>query len=276
MRFFLFLSVLMIILSTLTPATYAETDECFVWMEVGTLYSSGELYFEINEEISDYEFTIDGDLVYSNISWASEHGIFIYNIDTQTSHPLVTMESSDLREFGDLSISTDNRLAFNAVVGFDEGYYRLFVLDGLGLHSYPVQGFGADWSPDNQHIVFYQYDTDGGNPTVMVIDLNTLETYEIGSGISPQWSPNGEYIAYQTGYYDQIVLYTVEDKTSETLSAVGVLGITWIDDENLLYSGREEEEAFENSIWTYNLVSDSTEEVYSITGTHMVNPSLCP
>ncbi len=60
-------------------------------------------------------------------------------------------------------------------------------------------GFHLSWSPDGRHLAF-DMTAPGGRPSgtyaIYVLDVNTGDMSQIGLGVSPSWSPSGEWIAF--------------------------------------------------------------------------------
>jgi hypothetical protein len=73
------------------------------------------------------------------------------------------------------------------------------------IYSIPASGgeptllreaaYGANWSPNSQHIVFQDWNT-GALQTMSLKDKSETTVYWYGE--NPVWSPNGQYIAYNT------------------------------------------------------------------------------
>jgi hypothetical protein len=109
----------------------------------------------------------------------------------------------DFDQLGDAGISSDGSKV--AVVARQEGRLRLVIFDvatetiaegpyqrGMWLRGTP------SWSPDRERLAVQIHRPDESS-FVAVLDLSTGETRPLGDGSQPQWSRDGQWVAYYSG-----------------------------------------------------------------------------
>ena len=109
----------------------------------------------------------------------------------------------DFDDIGDTGISSDGtKVAFVARV---RGRLTLQILDVItetfreGPYHRGMWPRGTpSWSPDRTRLAIQIHRPDE-RPLVAVLDLRTGELRSLGVGFHPQWSPNGEWIAFYSG-----------------------------------------------------------------------------
>ena len=81
--------------------------------------------------------------------------------------------------------------------------------DGSGLRPVAPVGESIAWSPDSTRLLFedstYTTDTTGEPPRMWLVEAASGEATILGSGIGPQWLPDGERISYspiRTGFQE--------------------------------------------------------------------------
>jgi Tol biopolymer transport system component len=109
----------------------------------------------------------------------------------------------DFDQIGDAGISSDGSKV--AVVARQEGRLRLVIFDvatetiGEGPYQRGMSLRGTpSWSPDRKRLAVQIHRPDESS-FVAVLDLNTGETRPLGDGFQPQWSRDGQWVAYYSG-----------------------------------------------------------------------------
>lgn len=93
-------------------------------------------------------------------------------------------------------------------------------------------GFDAEWSPGGRKLVFVH--GTGADDTVATVDLHG-RVHDLAAGTNPQWSPDGQWIAYQSVPSPGASLSVVRpDGTAAHAVAENVSEFTWSPDSRYL------------------------------------------
>lgn len=154
----------------------------------------------------------------SGMAWISPKGGEVAGdsrLGTGWSLAIMRPDGSNLRQFPEFRDVTDfcwsgdaSRLAFRASLGSKpEEVWILDVDPGAYRETGAVGHLTSQcWSPDDNRIVY----SDGEAPfelesRVRLLDLATLSSSDVASGMHATWSPDGNWIAY----YDQDTYYSI-------------------------------------------------------------------
>ena len=126
-------------------------------------------------------------------------------------------DRSDLEKITDIGnaffpawSSDGDKIAFDTSHENERGANTIWIMDQDGTNLIkiidPVEGEvrNPDWSPDNKFIVHYRYLTEKAGSEIFVMDTsgeNSMRLTETENGISnrsPNWSPDGDWIAWHT------------------------------------------------------------------------------
>ena len=181
---------------------------------------------------------------------AEQHKFDIYlkvtgseNLVRLTNHPSDSIS---------LAWSPDgSQIAFQRLAGSDSGLYLVPALGGpeRRLRLTNAKPFGVSWSPDGQWIAFTDSPVLGGNHSLNLISVESLETKpfprtpECQEEIEPAFSPDGKQLAYRCiTKPGSFALYTI-DTAGRNPHLVGryegwSAGLTWTRDNQRLVVGR--------------------------------------
>ena len=143
------------------------------------------------------------------------------------------------------------QIAFQRLAGSDSGVYLVPALGGpeRRLRLTNAKPFGVSWSPDGQWIAFTDSPVVGGNHSLNLISVESLETKpfphtpECQEEIEPAFSPDGKELAYRCiTKPGSFALYTI-DTAGRNPHLVGryegwSAGLTWARDNQRLVVGR--------------------------------------
>ena len=196
--------------------------------------------------------TVDNQIRTAGLSPTGKRAVFEARGEVFT----VPTEHGDWRNLTESSGAADRSPAWSAdgeqVAWFSDasGEYQLFVSDQKGLSEPerfdlpgPTFYYELAWAPGGEHVLF----TDA-NRTLWTLNVETGEATEVDTdpyatperAIDPEWSPDGEWIAYTKrldNYHYAAMLYSVETGTS-TQVATGLVETrspTWSQDGDHLY-----------------------------------------
>ena len=207
----------------ITGETEPSAFNIFLLSEDGT-----GMYVLTRDGRADPAWSPDGkQLAYSVYRSGSQKGIILENLENG--------DIIQLSEDGGYPAwSSDGK----NIAYIENGYLNIIYIndfesfDILTVDFFAVDGFS--WSPDSQHIVFY--DTSGGNqPTadIYIVDINTLEIASVFSTSAAsidhiRWSPAGNNISFVQSKADKTVgLYVINIDGSglRELSSLGKIFI---------------------------------------------------
>jgi Tol biopolymer transport system component len=143
---------------------------------------------EYNPSFSPNGKKVAHDVVY----WDSSHGIYITDIKTSVSVPLVGAEDG-----GNDAVWSPNGkwIAFDRYWVGDPNLYLVPAEGGMRM-LVRNDAISADWAPSGKRLVFQQ-PSDGSIRTVSVDGGKGGETLIALNGANPVWSPDGNWIAYE-------------------------------------------------------------------------------
>ena len=144
-------------------------------------------------ETGEYDptWSQNGKLVAHDVVSGDSHGIYITDVKTGVSKPLLGAEDGG----NDASWSPNGKW-----IAFDRRWYgepNIFVVPATGGERMLVRenAVSANWAPNGKRIVF-QDNNDGSIRTVAFDGGSGGETLVAEFGATPAWSPDGNWIAY--------------------------------------------------------------------------------
>jgi len=148
---------------------------------------------------------LDGGKIIYFLMWngrGSDRGYLSYWKENQRIHRCRKWESAET--FGGIIPNTESR---QAVINYGSG--QILIVDIQRCENVEIlvdlhednsrRVYGASLSTDGKKLLYSQEsDRFSGNPkySILVIDMDSREVNEIGSGIYPVWSPDGKKITY--------------------------------------------------------------------------------
>ena len=151
-------------------------------------------------------------LAYTNIcggnsatDWHGDNrtaGIFLYDPETGESTELIPNDGA-YQDYAASWHPDGNRLAFYS--NRTEGRYNLFVVDTTSDDVTQITDFGDDtgrasWDPTGRYLMYNRYvaGTESSQWEVRVLDTETDVEIPVTLGLTPHWSPDGQWIAFAT------------------------------------------------------------------------------
>jgi TolB protein len=177
---------------------------------------------------------------------ASDHAD-LWVIDRDGSDPRRLTTDPALDNWSPAWSPDGSRVAFASIR--DGGTLRVWTVAPDGTDPRPVtRGHGEypDWSPDGSRIVFAAPPLDAGFYDLWIVDAEGATdpvplVADAGTQFSPAWSPDGEWIAYQSEVEDRWELWIIrpDGSNSRRVSPAGQDGVwpAWSPDGLLAWSG---------------------------------------
>ncbi|MFP4227721.1 MAG: PDZ domain-containing protein [Salinivenus sp.] len=240
----------------------AAGDGTVVYEQAGYLHR----YDPATESTQKLSINVRGDLPWTRPDWkdvddqirtaalspTGERALFeargeIFTVPTEHGDPRNLTESSGAADRSPAWSPDGQRVAWFSDAS---GEYQLYLSDQKGLEEPerfdlpgPTFYYDLAWAPNGSHVLF----TDA-NRTLWTLDVETGETTEVDTdpyatperAIDPEWSPDGEWIAYakrQDNLHYAVMLYSVEtgDTTQVATDLVDTRSPTWDPDGDFLY-----------------------------------------
>ncbi|MEX1257142.1 MAG: hypothetical protein WEG36_05945 [Gemmatimonadota bacterium] len=144
------------------------------------------------------------------INYQSNADLWVFDVATGAGTRIARLIVQELSEMSSFVWSPDGtQLAYVALRGSYYGIYRKSAT-GEGEEEFLYQHSGtpllSDWSPDGRYLGFFTWETPGATMSVVAVDgpPGAREPTEILSSRSsslmgPFFSPDGRFVAYQTG-----------------------------------------------------------------------------
>lgn len=106
----------------------------------------------------------------------------------------------------------------------------------IGIDPFFTLDTEPDWHPFQDIIAFVHYPRDSTYITkegIWLLDLNTMQSEFLTKGISPEWSPDGNKIAYY--FDDNIHIINTKTRDISKITSCGAYSPTWSADGKTIY-----------------------------------------
>jgi Tol biopolymer transport system component/DNA-binding winged helix-turn-helix (wHTH) protein len=235
-------------LSFFSPTPSRDGSQLFVVGELRrgelTRYDENSKQFEPflgGISVTDLQFSHDGKWI-AYVTYP-ERTLWRSRADGSERLQLTT---SPMRAFVPSWSPDDQRILFQAFATRDQPW-KIYLVSPTGgtpellISDQDSQEAGGTWAPDGNRIV-YSYNRISTSPPsvpfeIRILDLKTKNINTIASSqglYSPQWSPDGRYVA-ALAQQDHLVLFDTTTQKWNTLLAEGVGYPTWSHDGQYIY-----------------------------------------
>ncbi len=195
-------------------------------------------------------------------------GIFIMKVDGSEERKIAQVDGFE-KHWAPRWSHDGKQLVFD-VSGGRDGARKIYVVNRDGTNLREIgEGSSADWSPDDQQLVFHQIGG-GVRAGLWLHNLQNGSRNWIIEGTYPRWSSDGERIAFTVG---QTIRYLDLEKNEDRLvvdeaSVRTVAGCDWSHDgQRLAFFGRRAtDQPSELDIFTLGLVGEQPTTRFSRPG----------